>query len=125
MAMTNFSKDGTHAAYGQLFCSEKLSLKWDKRSTRLSFSVQSFLTITTILGNTLIQVAVHKETSLHPPTKLLLRTLSASDLCVGLTGNPFFCYLHVVFSERTLECLSLCNDHWFPSWLLCFVRCPS
>ena len=56
----------------------------------ICFSVLNiFLFITAFLGNTLILVALHKETSLHPPSKLLLRGLAATDLCVGIIAEPF------------------------------------
>ena len=41
------------------------------------------LGITAIVGNTLILIALHKETSLHRPSKVLLRNLVASDFCFG------------------------------------------
>ena len=47
-----------------------------------------FLAIVTILGNKLILVALHHESSLHPPSKLLLRGLATTDLCVGLISQP-------------------------------------
>ena len=47
-----------------------------------------FLSITAVLGNTLILVALHKESSLHPPSKLLYRCLATTDLCVGLIVEP-------------------------------------
>ena len=50
--------------------------------------VNIFLSITAFWGNALIQVALHKESSLHPQTKLLLRTLSASDLFIGVINHP-------------------------------------
>ena len=46
------------------------------------------LSITATLGNTLILVAFHKETSLNPPSKLFLQCLAFSDLCVGLVVQP-------------------------------------
>ena len=46
------------------------------------------LSITAALGNVLILVALHKESSLNPPTKLFLRCLALSDLCVGLIVQP-------------------------------------
>ena len=46
------------------------------------------LSITATLGNTLILVALHKETPLNPPSKLFLRCLAFSDLCVGLVVQP-------------------------------------
>jgi len=49
-----------------------------------------FLSITASLGNALILVALHKETSLHPPTKRLFRCLAVTDLCVGVISQPLF-----------------------------------
>ena len=46
------------------------------------------LSITASLGNALILVALHRETSLHPPTKLLLQCLTITDLCVGVITQP-------------------------------------
>ncbi|CAH3177832.1 unnamed protein product, partial [Porites lobata] len=48
------------------------------------------LSITAFVGNTLILVALYKVPSIHPPTKLLFRCLSATDLCVGLFLQPLF-----------------------------------
>ncbi|CAH3156300.1 unnamed protein product, partial [Porites evermanni] len=47
-----------------------------------------FLSICAFLGNSVILVALHKKLSLHTPSKLLLRCLSVSDLCVGLIAEP-------------------------------------
>ena len=47
-----------------------------------------FFSITPFLGNTLILVALHKETSLHPPSKLLYRNLAITDLCVAIIVEP-------------------------------------
>ena len=44
--------------------------------------------ITATLGNTLILVALHKESSLHPPSKLMYRCLAMTDLLVGLILQP-------------------------------------
>ena len=46
------------------------------------------LTVTAVLGNTLILGALHKVSSLHSPSKLLFRCLATTDLCVGLTTEP-------------------------------------
>ena len=48
------------------------------------------LSITASLGNALILLALYKETSLHPPTKLLFRCLAVTDLCVGLLTQPLY-----------------------------------
>ena len=49
-----------------------------------------FLSITASLGNTLILVALHKVSSIHPPTKLFFQSLAITDLCVGLIVQPLF-----------------------------------
>ena len=49
-----------------------------------------FLSINASLGNSLILIALHKVTSIHPPTKLLFRCLAVTDLCVGLISQPLF-----------------------------------
>ena len=46
------------------------------------------LSVTATLGNALILVALHKESSLNLPSKLFLRCLAISDLCVGLLVQP-------------------------------------
>ena len=57
------------------------------------------LSITASLGNAVILVALHKETSLHPPTKLLYRCLAITDLCVGVIIHPVTVFFH--FSSVT------------------------
>ena len=41
------------------------------------------------LGNFLILAAIHKVSSLHPPSKLLQRCLATIDLLVSIVGQPF------------------------------------
>ena len=53
-----------------------------------AFSI--FFSATASLGNVLILVALHKESSLHPPSKLMLCCLAITDLAVGLTSQPMF-----------------------------------
>ena len=65
---------------------------WNARST--SFAVLAglniFFAITASLGNTLILIALHKVTSIYPPTKLLFRCLAVTDLLVGLISQPLY-----------------------------------
>ena len=49
-----------------------------------------FLSITASLSNAVILIALHKVTSIYPPTKLLFRCLAVTDLCVGLVSQPLF-----------------------------------
>ncbi|XP_078361288.1 melanocyte-stimulating hormone receptor-like [Oculina patagonica] len=56
---------------------------------KLLLSIANFsFSITALLGNTLILIALHKESSLHPPSKLLYRCLAVTDLFVGLISGP-------------------------------------
>ncbi|XP_078342803.1 melanocortin receptor 5-like [Oculina patagonica] len=60
-----------------------------------------FLSITATLGNALIIVALHKESYLHPPTKLLLRCLAVTDLCAGLISQPLYAVAVVARITKT------------------------
>ncbi|CAH3129960.1 unnamed protein product, partial [Pocillopora meandrina] len=76
-------------------------------SISISFSaVNILLSITAILGNSLILVALHKESCLHPPSKLLYRCLAATDLLVGLVTQP---HCAVYWMSVVYEHWSLCR----------------
>ena len=63
------------------------------------------LSITAILGNILILVALRKASSLHPQTKLLFRFLATTDLCTGLISVPLFViYLTSSINESWVIC---------------------
>ena len=51
-------------------------------------SIHILLSLTAFLGNSLILVALHKESSLHPPSKVLYSCLATTDLLVGLVVHP-------------------------------------
>ncbi|CAH3036935.1 unnamed protein product [Porites lobata] len=65
-------------------------------------AINIFFSIAAFLGNSLILVALHKESSLHPPSKLLYRNLAITDLCVGIIVEP----LNVV------SWISMLNEKW-------------
>ena len=52
--------------------------------------LNSFLSITVFLENVLVLVALRKDSSLHPPSKLLLCSLAVTDLCAGLFSEPLY-----------------------------------
>ena len=59
------------------------------------------MSIAAFLGNTLILVALKKESSLHPPSKLLYRNLAITDLCVGMIAEPVYvAYFMSVLSDK-------------------------
>ena len=80
------------------------------------------LSITTVLGNTLILVALYRESSLHPPSKLLLRCLATTDLCVGLMSQPVaVTYWMSVINKRWNTCLYAKTSSFITAYLLCSV----
>ena len=65
------------------------------------------LTITATLGNSLILFALHKDKFLHPPSKLLLRCLTVTDLCAGVIWQP--------------TAITLLSSAINENWILCRV----
>ena len=64
--------------------------------------LNAFLSITAFLGNVLVLLALRRDSSLHPPTKLLFRSLAVTDLCAGLFSEPLYVTLLVI----------VLNEHW-------------
>ena len=90
MATINVSNDGkpnVFVAAEWLYCSSDITAGIHDQFTALAV-LNAFLSITAFLGNALILVALRKESSLHPPSKVLLSNLAATDLCVGLIAEP-------------------------------------
>ena len=90
--MAQFHHSSSHSSEGyttllELYCLPKFS-NGGRRNELISLVVINIvLSVTTTLGNTVILMALQKESSLHAPSKLLLRSLTISDLFVGLTAN--------------------------------------
>ena len=89
--MTNYTGDGEQSLT-ELFCSAELTGAIHSQLICLSV-LNISLSITSFLGNTLILAVLCKETSLHPPSKVLLRNLATTDLFVGIIVEP----VHVVY----------------------------
>ena len=87
MAVTNFTQGKNQATIQELYCSAEFTREVHSDLICLS-ALNIFLSVTAFLGNTLILVALHKETSLHLPSKLLYRNLAITDLCVGIIAEP-------------------------------------
>ena len=101
MAALNLSEDGQQKALEDFTCSPGLTPALSRQLIFLSV-LNSFLSVTAFLGNALILIALHKESSLHPASKLSLRSLATTDLCVGLISEPLF----------VTYCMSIANEHW-------------
>ena len=121
MALTNFTKDENQKTFKELVCSAEFFRGVDSELIFLS-AINIFLSITAFLGNTLILVALHKETSLHPPSKLLYRNLAITDLCVGIIVEPLYVTNWTsVLKERWDICYYSFRTAAFSGYTLCAV----
>ena len=101
MITTTNSTVGGMEGFKVLLCSPSSVVGFQQQS--ISFSaINIFLSITAFLGNFLILVALNKESSLHPPSKLLYRSLATTDLLVGLVTQPL----------AATHWMSLVHEHW-------------
>ena len=102
MSTTKFTSGGTQTkTFEELLCTPSFGGGLHQRFTFFS-AVHILLSITAFLTNSLIIVALHKESSLHRPSKLLYRSLATTDLLVGLVAQPLYATYWV----------SLVQEHW-------------
>ena len=121
MAIANFTENEGEMKNEELFCSAGYNSYVYSWVTGLAVSaVNIFPSVTAFLGNTLILVALHKENSLHPPSKLLLRCLAISNLCVGLVSEPLavIYWMSTIF-ERWNFCHHIFVSLVVTSYILC------
>lgn len=74
-------------ALAGFLCSAGLTSRLHFQLTCLSV-INALLSVTAVLGNTIILFALNRESSLHSPSKLLFRCLATADLCAGLIAEP-------------------------------------
>ena len=98
MATTNFSKGVNQITLTELVCTVEFAEGLQNQLIFLSV-LNVLLSIIAFLGNTLILVALHKESSLHAPSKLLFRCLATTDFSVGLIAGP----LKVIYWISTVK----------------------
>ena len=121
MAAPNFTDDGQKKTFEDLTCSSDLTTGLHEHLIFISV-LNSFLSVTAILGNALILVALHKESSLHPPSKLLLRSLATTDLCVGLIAEPLAVLFWMsVLNELWNICLFAEMANFITGYMFCSV----
>ena len=85
--------------------------------------VNIFLSVTAFLGNTLILVALHRESSRRPPfaSIVLYRNLAITDLCVGILVEPtYIAYLMSLMGKR----FDICHYTRATCFLTTSVLCP-
>ena len=111
MSLTNFTTDPKQALSQDLACSTEFTLEVHNHLIVL-LALNGFVAITAFLGNTLILVALRKESSLHAPSKLLFRNLATTDLCIGLIVEPLcITYLISSLKERWFICRYIVEVH--------------
>ena len=121
MALENLTEDENHKTVQELCCSAEFVRGVESELIFLS-ALNILFSVTALLGNTLILVALHKETSLHPPSKLLYRNLAITDLCVGIIVEPLFVtYWTSVVNERWDICFYADWAIRFSGFFLCAV----
>ena len=121
MTEGNPAEDEIQKTIKELFCSKKFTGEVHNLLVLLSV-LNTFLSITAFLSNTLILVPLHKETSLHPPSKLLYRNLAISDLCVGVILEPTaITYLLSVINEKWEICYYASAINHVAANLLCVL----
>ena len=122
MATKNITGSGTQTTtFEGLECSPVWVGELKQQSVSFS-AVNVLLSITATLGNSLILVALHKESSLHPPSKLLYRCLATTDLLVGLVNQPLYAvYWMSVVYEHWSFCRYAKDAIVISSYVLCGV----
>ena len=90
-------------AHGEIEQGIAVELTGEVKHVELIFLlvVNISVSITAFLGNSLILVALQKESSLHPQTKILYRNLAITDLCVGVIVEPVYvAYFMSLLSDK-------------------------
>ena len=122
MALKNFTEEENHKTVQELlYCSAEFVRGVESELVFLS-ALNIFVSVNAFLGNTLILLALHKETSLHPPSKLLYRNLAITDLFVGIIAEPLYeTYSTSVVNERLEICFYAIWAAAFSRYIFCLV----
>ena len=115
----NITENAEEKTYERLFCSQEITAGIGGYLIFISaFNV--LLAICSSLGNILILIALHKETSLHAPSKLFLRSLATTDLLVGVISEPLtITYWMSAVRKRQDDCYNALFTSFIASYLLC------
>jgi len=124
MASTNVSGDELEkqtVSSLKLYCLPDLTSGIHGQLTFISV-LNYFLSIAAFFGNALILIALRKESSLHPPSKVLLRNLATTDLGVGLILQPLYAaLLSTVVNEHSNVCRIVAVAVSITGSILCIV----
>ena len=123
MPPTNLSSGGSRTkSFHELLCSPSLVGGLQQQLSICFVAVDILLSITAFFGNSLILASLCKESSLHPPSKLLYRCLATTDLLVGLVAQPLYAtYWMSVFQEHWSLCRYARDAGYVTSYVLILV----
>lgn len=108
----NRSLEVTPTANYNITCSLNISIYISSRQN--SLIVYTFMgvanalfSLTALVGNTIILLALRRCTSLHPSSKSLFYSLAISDFAIGLVGQPLFSVylLAIAWDNAELFCV--------------------
>ena len=116
----NFTGDGLQKIFDDLICSLDLTPLLNAQLAFIFISVSNcILFVAAFLGNALILISLHKESSVHPSSKLLLCSLATIDLCVVLIAEPLFViYFMSQVSKQWNTCCYAVIAHLITSYML-------
>ena len=122
MAITNRTADVNQIAlFEKLYCSAEITGAIQSQVIFL-LVLNILVSITAFLGNTLILASLHQESSLHPPSKLLLRNLATTDLCVATIVEPVtVTYWISMVNEQWRICFYTFAASFITGYILCSV----
>ena len=93
-----------------------------KNDLRFLEAFHVLLAITTTLSNTLILIALSKESCLHPPSKILFRSLALTDFFIGLLLDPLFVSVLITTENENFDlCVSINLFSSLTTEVLCLV----
>ncbi|XP_068730302.1 melanocyte-stimulating hormone receptor-like [Montipora capricornis] len=119
--MANSTQQGMLKTYEEQFCSVEITETAHTPLICLSV-INVFLSVAAFLGNGLILVALSKEATLHPPSRLLLRSLATTDLCVGIVAEPLIVvYWISVMKQNWKLCRYAQSAVYLAGHILCSV----
>ena len=120
MTTTQLTEGGTQTkTIQELACSRSIASAIQPYAYYFS-TIHILLSLTAILGNSLILVALYKESSLYPPSKVFYRCLATTDLLVGFVVHPL----------AVIHLMSFIHEDWGRCWwtyratsISCYVLC--
>ena len=119
--MANYTEHLAQKTFKEQLCRAGLTAAAAIHS-QLTFlsALNIFLSITAVLGNVLILVSLRKECCLYARSKILLRSLAVSDLCVGLISEP----LTVTYWMSELNGRwNICRHVWAAGYIASITLC--